>query len=814
MLKNYLKVAFRSLRKQLGYTVINVGGLALGMACCLLILLLVRHEWSYDAFHANGDQLQRVLIREVAPDGTVGYHDKMPPTMAAEVQAAFPQVERVTQFVGGAVLLKRGTEALEANAYLADSTLFELFTFPFLAGDPASALDEPDGAVLTEETAQRYFGPMDPNDVLGRMMTVEANGDAVEVTVMGVAENVPSNSSLDFDLVLSFRQYQNGTLYLGGNDWGGRSSLYLQLPLGVKPVAFERSLAPFTATTFGERIAERREQGYIAAGDAAFTLVLQPLHQVHLNPELGVSYERAPYSPAYGYILGGIALLILLIACINFITLSLGRSTARAKEVGMRKAIGARRGQVARQFWGESLLLSGLAFALGLGLAWLALPGFNALTEQQLGFGLLGEPVMLLMVVGLFVVVGLVAGGYPALVLSRFQPSAVLKGQIQGPRRSPFSRALIVVQYAIAAGMMVCTLAMTRQLDFLLNKDLGFDGDQVVVIQTGTVGTAASVRALDVFRAELLPRPEVQNIVRTGYALTYNSDTNGWQDAGGTAYEAHMIAADYDFVDMLGMAIVAGRDFDPRFPSDSTQSVLVNEAFVRTYGLENPVGTRLDGFTSFFEEAPTIIGVVADFNFRSLHEEVPPAVINMNPNYYGGMRAMLVKIGPEDVPGTLALLEQTWRGLFPETPFRYSFVDEDMDRLYATEQRWSRIVLVASLFAIGIACLGLLGLATLTAARRTKELGIRKVLGASVLGLVVLAVREFAILVGLAVVVAWPLAYLGMRRWMEGFAYRTDLGWELFAGAGLLTLTIAVLTVSYHALRAATADPVQSLRYE
>jgi putative ABC transport system permease protein len=814
MLKNYLVVALRNLRRQKGYAFINVVGLAVGLACCLLILLLVRHEWSYDDFHANADRLHRVVIQETAPDGAVEYHDKIQPSVADELQATFPAVERVTQFVGGTVLLRRGTDPLEANAYLADSTLFEIFSFPFLAGDPATALDEPDGVVLTAETAARYFGDTAPSEVMGQAVTIESSGERFDAVVTGVTEDVPSNSSLFFDLVLPFRLYQNGTLYLGGNDWGGRTSLYVLLPPNTDAAAFEASLPPFTATALGERAEARREAGYVAADEDAFRLVLQPLPAVHLQPELGVSYERPPYNPTYGVILGGIALLVLLIACINFVTLSLGRSTRRAKEVGMRKAIGAGRAQVAGQFWGESLLLTAVAFTLGLGLARLALPFFNTLTEQELSFGVLGTWEMLLAVLGLLVLVGLVAGGYPALVLSRFQPATVLKGQHAGPQRSLLARALVVVQYTIAVAMIVGTLGMARQLDFLLTKDLGFEGDQVVVVHTGAVGTDASVQALDVFRTEALPHPSVQNIVRTGYAFTYSGDTNGWQGPDGTNYEAHMIGADYDFVEVLGMEVVAGRDFDPRFPADSTQSVLVNEAFVRTYRLADPVGTRLDGFDSFFEEAPTIVGVVEDFNFRSLHEAVPPAVINMSPDYYGGMRAMLVKIGAADVPGALAQLEQTWTGLFPETPFEYTFLDEDMDRLYATERRWSRIVLVAAGFAVGIACLGLFGLATLSAARRTKELGVRKVLGASVPRLVGLVVREFVVLVGLAVVVAWPLAWFGMRRWLDGFAYRTDLGLDLFLGAGLATLVIAVLTVGYHALRAASTDPVKALRYE
>ena len=815
MLKNYLKIALRNLRKHQIYTVINVSGLAVGMACCVLIFMLVRHEWSFDSFHENADAIYKTVIQETRPDGSLDYRLLMPPSMHQPFGEAFPGIERHTRVVAGNIDLHRGNESFRQRLMEADSTFFELFTFPFLAGDPTTALDDPGSMVITEEVALKFFGEGEPGyrHALGEVLTIIRRDVPYDFTVSGVAKKIPTNSSLQFDAMISFENYEN--LRIGGNDWGGRTSTYLQLAEGQDPAALEAALPPFTATEFADRIERRRNGGFLAGGDEAFKLILQPLRDVHLNPIIGTAYEEAPHNPRYSYILSGIGLLVLLIACINFMTLSVGRSTSRAREVGMRKVLGALPRQLMKQFWGESVLLSMVALGLGLALAALALPIFNDLTGQSLTFSALLSRDGLLGLLGLMVIVGLIAGGYPAVVLSRFQPAAVLKGEVKMRGKNYLTRSLVVVQYTISIGLITSTVIMMQQLDFLMNRDLGYKQDQIIVVNTSQINPEQAPGMLEFFRSELLPRSEITHVAKMGYAFTRGGDRNTWTDANDVTHSAWNFGFDYDSIDLLGMEIVAGRTFSRDFPNDPTSSILVNEALVKEHGLEDPVGHVLTNWLSFiYDESPTIIGVVKDFHFESLHVEVKPAVMNMHPNYYNFMGSILIKIRPDDIAGTLAAVEATWNKVLPSKPFTYSFLDEDVASQYQTEERWGRIVTLSALFAILIACLGLFGLATLSVARRTKEIGIRKVLGASASGMMVLIAREFIILVGIATVVAAPLAYFGMTRWLETFAFRIEISWPIFLGAGLAALLIALLTVSYQAVRAATANPVKALRYE
>lgn len=812
MLKNYLRVALRHVARQKGYAAINVFGLALGMTCCLLIVTLVRHEWRFDRFHERADRTHRVLIRETPPGGGTEYRNLMPPDLAPAMAEAFPGVEHLTRVVIGPREVRRGTDTFPKQFLLADSTFFDVFTFPLLAGDATTALDDPGRVVLTEPTARAFFDAADAR-VLGRTITVELGDDTRDFTVSGVLAPIPATSSLQFDILMPFGMYD--TMGIGSNDWGGRASLYLLLAEGQDAAALEASLPPFTATQFAERIEERRTGGYLADGDAAFRLVLQPLPLLHRQPERGVTYEVPPFSPVYAYILLGIALLVLVIACINFVTLALARATTRAREVGVRKVLGAHRAQLRQQFWGEALLLSLLALPLALLLAGVALPTFDTLTGKAFAFADLYDGGSLVMLVVLVAFVGVAAGSYPAAVLARFQPAEVLRGGGRAPGRGRFASGLVVAQYTVSVALIVCTLVMYRQLDYLLSKDLGFDGEQVVVVQTPRLTTAQERHVLDVFRSETAGRGGVVNVVKTAYAFTQSYDTFGWTAPDGTPFETHNFGADHDYLDVLGMELAAGRWFSRDHPTDSTASVVVNEAFVRKYGIEEPVGHTLAGLEdSFFGTNPTIIGVVRDFNFLSLRDQVEPAMLNMHPDYYMGMGALLVQIRPDDPPATLALLERTWARVFPEKPFAYSLLDADIAAQYEDERRWRAILTSAAGLAVLIACLGLFGLATLTVAKRTKEIGIRKVLGAHAAGLAFLVARDFALLVLVAVVVAAPLAWFAMDRWLERFAYRIGLGPGVFLAAGGLALAIALATVSVQALRAASADPVKALRYE
>ncbi len=818
MLRNYLKIAVRNLRHQIGYASINVVGLALGIACCLLISILVMHEWSYDAFHAHADRIHRVYIEETAPDGSVGSHLLTPPPLAPAMDSLFASVEHVTRVIVGNRHFKQGDGSSSETVLLADSAFFRMFTFPLLAGNPTTALTNLQSAVITEQTARKHFnaGRNEYDRVLGERLTLLQGEDSFDFQVTGVVESIPNTSSLNFDVALSFQNYyleENGRIILGGNDWGSKNTTYVMLRRGHDARDFQASLGPFTNAQLGERIAARQGADVLAAGEDALRLKLQPLREVHLNPEIGNYYEANAHDPTYSYVLGGIGLLVLLIACINFMTLSLGRSASRAREVGMRKVLGAYRSQLMTQFWGEALLLAAISLIVAMGLLYVALPEFNLLTGKELTLASVDGGIILTMLVAVLLLVGLVAGAYPAAILSGFQAATVLKGHAGAGQRG-FTRALVVAQYGISIALIFCTMVMYRQLDFMLNKDLGFEEDHVVVVHTPGLSARQERLALASMRGETASDPSVTHVLKTGYAFTHSFDLRSWQAPDGRTVGAHMLGVDYDYLDVLGIEIVAGRDFARDRPTDSTTAVLVNEAFVKEYGIENPVGHRLSGFGGFFgDNDPTIVGVVKDFHFRSLHEPVEPAVLNMHPNYYHGMSHMLVKVRPEAMQQAIARIESIWRRTFPEKPFHYSILEDDMAAQYQDEQRWGKILAYGSILAILIACMGLFGLATLNVSRRRKEIGIRKVLGASVSGVAVLVTQEFAVLIGMAAVIAWPLAYLGMREWLEDFAYRTSIPWWIFAAAAFAALTMALTTVGYHAYRAALTEPAESLRY-
>ena len=814
MLKNYLTIAWRNLAKHKGYAFINISGLALGMACCLLIFMLVRHEWSFDRFHTEADRIHRVLIQETKLDGEVDYRILMPPGMPEELVAEVPGVEAWTRVVRGTMnVLHEGQEYGE-RFYEVDSSFFQMFTFPLLAGDAASVLRDPNGIVLTESRAVKYFGErVNWQEILGETVTVSRNNQLYPFLVTGVVPDFPQHSSLDADMLLSFEQY--GTLRLGGNDWGGRTSLYLLLEEGRTGASVEAVLPAFTERYFANRIERRRAGDYIAEGPDAFKLILQPLPQIHFEPARSLPYERAPHDPRYSAILAGIALLVLLLACINFMTLSIGRSAGRAREVGMRKVLGAHRGQLMKQFWGEALLLSLVALILGLILVVVLLPTFNTLTGEALALSSFVDPMGLLLLVALLLVVGLIAGGYPAAVLSRFQPAMVLKGIEKLRGKNWLTQGLVVVQFTASIGLIMCAGVMYQQLNYLLNKDLGFEDEQVMVVGVFRLEDSEKDQLLGVMRNQLMTHADILDVSRIGYPFTQGYDTRSWMTTSNEPRRAHMIGADFNFLDLMEIELVAGRNFSLDLPSDSTRSVIINEAYAREFGITDPLGHQLTGFNGFFGEVtPTVIGVVRDFNFRSLHEEVAPAVLNVHPDYYGSTNGVLVKVAPGGVQASVERVRDTWNLLFPEKPFEYSFLNEDLATLYENEERWSQIVAYATLIALLIACMGLFGLATLAVARRTKEIGIRKVLGASTTGLTALVAKEFALLVGVAIVLAWPLAYFWSAEWLTGFAYSITLPWGVFALASLAALGIALATVSFHALRAATANPVQTLRYE
>ncbi|NBC19187.1 MAG: FtsX-like permease family protein [Bacteroidetes bacterium] len=816
MWTNYLRVALRSLRRQSLYSLINVLGLAVGLAFCILVLLFVRDELTYDETHERSDRTYR-LYRDPVDGAPVDRELSMPIPAGPAMAATFPEVEAFVRldFPGGATTIRHEGTLFEQDDVLAtDSSFFDVFTVPLIHGDPATALTDPLSVVLTAPIARKYFGTANP---VGQTLSLRLSGDYVDLTVTGVTEALPPNSSIQFAMLFPYDLFVERFDYMQRvrDRWDAtRSITYVLLREGADVEHLRAQMPEFMRTHLGFMYDEMRQEGLLAEGEIPAIFRLQPMRDIHLNPEVPPGLTP-PSDPKYSYILGGIALAVLLIACINFTLLALGRSARRAKEVGVRKAMGALRGQLMGQFWGEALLLSAVALGLGLGLAQIALPVFNDLAGKTLTLGAVEGLWMAAGLLGLLLVTGLVAGGYPALMLSRLQPAVTLRDRASVGRANALTRTLVTAQFALSVFLIASTLVMVQQLRHVRTTNLGFQGEQVVVIPTrGLDGD----QVLDRYQALAANDPGIAQVAGSNLAIGQSLWRRGFQYEGELKQVAVFRITD-NYLETLGMTVTQGRAFDPQRASDAANSILVNEAFVRDFGWTTPVGQQLPvewGDAGDEEEPsllnPTVVGVVEDFHFQSLHNAVQPAVLYTNP--MDPILNLYVRLRPEDMSATLDRLRATWATLTQDVPFEYTFLDERMDRLYQNEARWSQIVGYGALFAVLIAVLGLFGMATLTTAQRTKEIGIRKVLGASAAQIVGLLSKDFARLVVLAIVLAAPVAYLVMERWLADFAVRIDVGVGTLGLAGGLALVVALLTVGAQAFRAAQTDPAHSLRYE
>ncbi len=793
MLKNYLLIAYRTLKRNKGYTFINIFGLAVSIAVCLLILIYVQHELSYDSFHEKAERIYRVVSQDTS--GTKNAITQ--PPMGPALVRNFPEVERATRLYGrGKTLVCRKQQCFyeEAGMY-ADSSIFRVFTFPFVQGDPRTALDAPDAIVLTASMARKYFGEENP---MGWTLTL--GEDEVHV-VTGVVQDVPVGSHFTFDYLTPLPETLFGGVSL--DEWNRVSAFatYILLQENNDPSTLEENLPAFVETYMGEEQAERQD------------FSLQPLEEVYLSDvevTVGTTGEVR-----YLYIFSAIAALVLLIACINYVNLATARAAERAREVGVRKAAGATRWQVARQFLGESVLLSMIGLVGALMLAEFLLPAFNALIDQSLAIDYGQDGVLLSGFVGVVLLVGLLAGCYPALFLSTFQPAKVLKGR-EGSTRSGgvLHKGLVIFQFAISVALIIGTAVMYQQLQYMQTKTLGLSEEQVVVIPLEGEDLQGSYPTL---KRELQQLPAVTGVTGASLALTKDFMMIATQPEGTDERQlVSFMQVDYNFMEILNMEIVAGRGLLERRALDADSAVVINEAAAREFGWAEPLGKRIPFFRG---EDVRVVGVVRDFHYASLREEIAPLMLVAESESADYVMARIRTGDPRSSPGqalpaALDAIEATYEEFASMYPFTFSFLDDDYDALYRAEQRIGQVIGVFTGFAILIACLGLFGLAAFTAQRRTKEIGIRKVLGASVPSIVMLLSKDFLKLVLVAFVIAAPVAYWAMSTWLEDFAYRIELGPWIFIGAGVLALAIALATVSSQALRAAWANPVEALRSE
>ncbi len=811
MLQNYFKIAIRNLTKQKLYSFINVFGLAIGMAFSILVILFISDELSFDRFHEKKENIYRVYRQPVLEDTPFTVNQYTPLPLGEAMKTDFPEVKdfaRITPF-GSFIVRTENGELIEQDGFaFADPSALSMFSFPLLYGDSGSALNNPTSIVISEEMALKYFGK---TEISGNVLTIRVADQFQDFTISGVLENIPSNSTIQFNILFPIQTVFNNFERYGSmqNRWDGtRTVTYVQLAQNASVKTLLPKLPEFMEKYQGDMLNMMRQEGRLGENEIPSVFNLQPLLDIHLNPDIPGAFQ-ASSNPMYSYILGGIALAVLLIACFNFMILAIGRSAKRVKEVGLRKVVGAQRSQLMFQFWGEAFIITFLAFLVGFVLAEFSLPLFNELSVKELQMlDLFSSGTVLIGLIGIFIFTSLIAGSYPALVLANFQPIESLKQKINFKSSNNFTKGLVVTQFGLTIFLITSTFIMSQQLSFMQEKSLGFSGEQMVVIPTtGLDGQ----RVMEIYQNEFISNPNVVNISGANASFASGLWRRGYryQDE---VHQAAVFRVAPNYIETMKMNLVSGRNFDTLLASDSTQSIIVNQTFLENHNLDlSAVGSSFPIDWGWMVD-PVIIGVVEDFNYQSLENDIAPVVIYMNPR--DPILNLMVRIRPEQIQETIAELEKTWTSITNEVPFNYSFLDDDMTNLYAEQDRWSRVVSYSSWLAILIACLGLFGLAGLIAIQRQKEIGIRKVLGATTSSITVMLSSGFAKLVLLALFISSPIAWYVMNNWLKDFAYRIEISVWIFILSGLIALGIALLTVSYQSIKAAVQDPVNNLRSE
>ncbi|WP_460973573.1 ABC transporter permease [Spirosoma migulaei] len=808
MLTNYLKIAWRTLRKQQGFTFINIFGLAVGLACCLLIMLYVLDELSFDRYNEKADRIYRVQS-DIKFGGNDMHFAVSPDPMGPTLKKDYPQVEQFVRLhQRGTWLVKRTgepTSLREDNITFADSTLFDVFTLPLISGDPKRALSEPNTVVISESAAKRHFGNQNP---MGQPMVFDNNKT---FKVSAVMRDMPKNSHFRSDFFLSMLNDD----YPWGQWLSNNHHTYILLKPGSDAQVFSKNFTTVIEKYVGPQamqlIGTSMDQFRKAGNSVGYWLI--PLTDIHLHSKQQV--ELAPNGDIqYVYIFSAVALFILLIACINFMNLATARSANRAKEVGVRKVMGSERQQLIGQFMTESILTTVLAMVLAISIVAIALPGFNTIAGKEMSIVQLVSPYYLPLLVALPIVVGLLAGSYPAFFLSSFQPITVLKGKINVSFKSAGLRSgLVVFQFMMSVVLIVGTIIVYRQITYIQTKNVGFKRDQVLTVN----GVYAMGKQAETFKQEVLRLPGVVSGSISGYLPTPSNRNDNAFFAEGESNRNKGVnmqnwGVDYDYVKTLGMQLVQGRDFARSFGSDSS-GIILNEAAVKVLGFKDPIGKRVwrfDDAQGKTQKTYTIIGVVKNFHFESLRRNIGALSLVLDSN----SGAASFRVSSTNLPALVSQIEAKWKQITPGQPFSYQFMDDSFDEMYRAEQRVGTIALTFAALAILIACLGLFGLAAFMAEQRTKEIGVRKVLGASVGSIIGLLSKDFLKLVFISIIIASPIAWYAMSQWLSDFAYKIDIEWWMFALAGILAVGIALLTVSFQSIKAALMNPVKSLRSE
>jgi len=777
MFRNYFKIALRTLTKRKGYSFINVSGLAIGIACALFILGYVENELSYDKFLENSDDLYVLTFDQNGSTTT-------PTALAEYLKTEYPEVVNASRFIpmGRDYLKYGGVSAFQNGGAVVDDDFLSMYSIELLKGDLKTALEDPHAILISETVAQKYFGSKNP---IGK--TINMNNES-DLMVRGVFKDYPENSHIECTFILSTKLLADRGWDMNTWDWNNVRT-YVQLD----PKSNVEGLNTKLAQIYTKRESNEKRK-----------LFVQSITQWHLDP-----YLDDDGTITYIYMFSTLAFLILLIACINFINLTTAKSSVRAKEVGIRKTIGAYKGQLVKQFFSESLILTLVSFGFALCLVALFLPLFNELTSKTFSFSFVFQGNMMAGVFGILILTGILSGTYPALLLSRFQPVKVLKGAAGiGKGNSFFRKVLVVAQFTTSISLILFSIVVYNQIHFLKNRDVGFDRGNLIYFQIN----GKFAEKYSSIRTSLLANPSIKNISLASSA-PYQWDSNAglenvsWEGQTSQKTRLVMTHVDMEFLNTIGLQMSEGRFFSADYPTDTTDAYVINEAAVRAMQMKEPIGK----WVKAWGDKRKIIGVIKDYNYESLKSQVRPMALRVLPVWYN---QACVRISPQNVLSTLEFIEQKWAEVNPELPFEYNFLDETLRSIYKSEETIGNIVSVFTFLAVAISCLGLFGLSSYTAEQKTKEIGIRKVLGASAFGIVQKLSKEFVLLIVLSFLIAWPLAYYAITRWLEAFPYREEISPWLFAGVLFFAVFLTVATISWQIIKAALADPVKSLKYE
>ena len=803
MLGSYFKVAARNIQKRKFYSAVNAFGLSIGIAFCMLIWLFIQDEKSFDQFHENKSRIYRVeelsynawnpsIPEDERWQRSAYLQTGLQPVLKEELA----EVEFATRFNTNGVVVKYGERVFTEDVSYIDGDFFRMFSFDLLQGSREKLFANTLEIVITPAIATKYFDDEDP---MGKLITINDKA----MTVAGVISPAPANSSFEYTMLVPMESRANYARQVA--QWGNfNCPTFVQLRESTDQAAFNLNVNRVMDKHTAEMLARWRKEAGLPADFKLVEFTSSPLLGMHMNTE--VDWHKSS-DPQYSYILGGIALLILVIACINYISLALTTSASRRTEVGIRKVVGAQRNQLLYQFGFESIVLALISALVGIGLVVLFLPPFNEFTGKAIQITVTDVFVLAGLSAILGVFVGLIAGSYPALFLSRFRPALVLKGGSTTKLQAGFTRPLVVLQFALSAFLIISSLIMYQQMHFVASRDLGFDKEAVLVIPTQADGPEG-VKRIGQLRTRLLQEDGVVSV--GGTDVSFNQ---GWSRSGfkinGEQKSAYVYSVDEYYLPALNLELIDGRNFDVNIASDS-DAVIVNEALVRNMKWENPVGEHYNWVEDTTSLGPVVIGVVKDYHYRSLESKIEPMMLHRE----WSIATALVKMAPGKLPETMDRISKAWKETFPDVPYNYSFLEDDLAKQYTSYERWIGIMGFSTAFAIVISCLGLFGLAGINAVNKTKEVGIRKVMGAELSSIFVLLNRQYIVLSMIAFALAIPVAYYVMTKWLSGFEFKIEMGWEIFVLSMLAGLVVSILTVSYHGFKAAAVNPAETLKYE